>query len=122
MSNRPDRHSAEGQARRDRTFFAETRIKQLRFENDGLRKQVFRTQETARIADEEALSLRQQLASMTQSRDAARARNVELKADLDLWRNEAETFHTQLHAAAAPNLFERMAERFPQLRLGRRSA
>lgn len=110
MSNRPDRHSAEGQARRDRTFVAETKIKQLRFENDGLRKQVFRAQETARIADEEALSLRQALASMTQSRDAARARNAVLQGRIDTLIERPMDPH---HAATAPRptLFQRLTGR-----------
>lgn len=83
MSNQPNRHSAEGQAKRDRAFVAETKLKRQRIELDDLRKQVFRAQETARIADEEALSLRQALASMTQSRDAARARNAALQGRID---------------------------------------
>lgn len=83
MSNQPNRHSAEGQAKRDRAYIAETKIRRLRIELDDLRKQVFRAQETARIADEEALNLRASLASMTQSRDAARARNAVLQGRID---------------------------------------
>lgn len=107
MANRASLHSPEAQARRDRAGAAEAKVKRLRIENDDLRKQVYRAQETARIADEEAIALRQSLTSMTQSRDTAVKRNAALQADLDLWRHEAEDLH---HAATAPrpSLLERL--------------
>lgn len=110
MAKREQFHSREVHAKRDRTQAAEAKIRLLRLECDDLRRQLFRAQETARVADEEAFALRQSLASMTQSRDAARARNAALQADLDLWKREAEDWH---HAATAPrpSLFQRLTGR-----------
>lgn len=83
MANRASLHSPEAQARRDRAAAAEAKVKRMRFELDDLRKQVCRAQETARIADEEAQNLRQSLAAMTFSRDAARDRCAVLQGRID---------------------------------------
>lgn len=110
MSKRTDLHSPEAQAKRDRTATAEAKVKRLRVENDDLRRQLFRAQEATRLADEEALALRQSLASMTQSRDAARARNVVLQGRIDTL---IERPVDPQHAATAPrpSLLQRLTGR-----------
>lgn len=100
MANR-DLHTAEAQAKRDRTVAAESKIKQLRAENFELRRQVFRAQETARLADEEAHALRQH--------------NVQLLADVVQWRDEAHLQRDQFNALTAPrpSLLQRLTGKAP---------
>lgn len=61
----------------ERTTTAEGKVKRLRLENDDLRKQLFRAQESARIANEEATA---RAVSQRQSGEALRAQLAELRA------------------------------------------
>lgn len=101
-------HSEQTHRSIDRIRSAEAKMKALKAENVDLRKQLFRAQESARLANEETTA---RIAAHKQSSAAARANAEVLRADLDLWKREAEALHAAATTPRAVGLFERIASR-----------
>ena len=93
----------------ERMTTAEGKVKRLRQECDDLRKQLFRAQESARIANEEANA---RAVAQQQSRDALREQLRQARADVDLWRGEAGRWQAIANPPPEPGLLERLAARF----------
>lgn len=70
----------------ERTTTAEQRVKALRLEVADLRKQLFRAQESARIANEEVAA---RAAAQRQSGEALRAQLAHAHADVERWQKTA---------------------------------
>jgi hypothetical protein len=71
----------------ERTTTAEQRVKALRLEVADLRKQLFRAQESARLANEEASARAQ---AQRQSGEALRGQLTQARADAERWQSTAE--------------------------------
>jgi TolA-binding protein len=120
MNKRRERYTPVAQVKRDRALTAEMKVKELRLEVHDLKKQLFRAQESARIANEEA-DMRAQ--AQRQSGEALRA---QLAAERD---RDRDLFHAfvrrgedllEAQASAAAPLWRIAAKRLA-VRFGRAS-
>ena len=89
----------------ERTTTAEQRVKALRLEVSDLRKQLFRAEESARIANEEANA---RAISQRQSAVALHARISELEADKAALDAECSRWHERFIAAEQTPLWRRI--------------
>jgi len=93
----------------ERMTTAENKVKRLRQEVADLRKQLFRAEESARLANEEAAA---RAAAQRQSGEALREQLRQARADIALWKDEAEKWHAIANQPPEPSLFQRIAARF----------
>lgn len=123
MSKRSERYSPVAQVKRDRAFTAEAKAKELRLEVQDLRKQLFRAQESARIANEEA-DMRAQAqrqsgealrAQLTAAREEARCAEMDVQwmsASIEIKRARIDAFQAMpLWRIAAQRIAARFGSR-----------
>lgn len=102
----------------ERTTTAESKVKALRLENADLRKQVFRAQESARIANEEATA---RAYAQRQSGAAMRERVASLEDDLAKREAECLRWHERYIEAQQQTPLWRLATHRFSMRLWRAS-
>lgn len=83
----------------ERTTNAETKVKALRTEVADLRKQLFRAEESARIANEETTA---RIHAHKQSTAATRERIKGLEESVEAWKAEARRLSDELAARPKP--------------------
>ena len=87
MNKRRERYNPVAMVKRDRALTAEMKVKDLRGEVHDLKKQLFRAQESARIANEEATA---RAMAQRQSGEALRAQLAVARDDAARWERTAE--------------------------------